>query len=86
MFFYVILTVLFSLLLGILGIGNNKIDSGFKDLYGEEEQVIACELAGLTAATDENTAAALKKAQALNPDVTEVAECVDGGYPGAEYK
>jgi len=34
MMFYIILIVLFSLLLGILGIGNKHIKGGFKDKYG----------------------------------------------------
>jgi hypothetical protein len=36
LFFYVILVVLFSLLLGILGIGNRNIEGNFKDNFGED--------------------------------------------------
>jgi hypothetical protein len=35
LFFYVILVVLFSLLLGILGVGNRKIEGKFKEDFGE---------------------------------------------------
>ena len=34
MFFYIILIVLFSLLLGVLGLGNKHINGGFKDMFG----------------------------------------------------
>jgi len=33
LFFYVILTVLFSLLLGIIGLGNRNIEGPFQNLY-----------------------------------------------------
>ena len=36
LFFYLILTVLFSLLLGILGLGNRKIEGNFKDNHSAE--------------------------------------------------
>ena len=35
MLFYIILIVLFSLLLGVLGLGNKFIDGGFKKMYGK---------------------------------------------------
>jgi len=38
LFFYAILIVLFSLLLGILGIGNKYIPGGFKDTYGDSDE------------------------------------------------
>jgi hypothetical protein len=34
MLFYIILIVLFSLLLGVLGLGNKNIEGGFKNMYG----------------------------------------------------
>lgn len=36
MLFYIILIVLFSLLLGILGLGNKDIEGGFKQMYGDK--------------------------------------------------
>jgi len=36
LFFYVILVVLFSLLLGILGVGNRFIEGNFKNNFGED--------------------------------------------------
>lgn len=37
LFFYIILTALFSLLIGVLGIGNRNVPGIFKDTFGEEE-------------------------------------------------
>ena len=45
--FYTILIVLFSLLLGILGIGNKNIPGGFKDTYGEAEEYPGSEYANV---------------------------------------
>ena len=36
--FYTILVVLFSLLLGVIGVGNVKIPGGFKNEYELEEE------------------------------------------------
>lgn len=41
LFFYGILTVLFSLLLGIIGLGNRFIDGPFKDAYGADAEAEA---------------------------------------------
>lgn len=47
LFFYAILIGLFSLLLGILGIGNKFIPGGFQDTYGEEEEYPGSEYANV---------------------------------------
>jgi hypothetical protein len=41
LFFYGILTVLFSLLLGIIGLGNRHVDGPFKDAYGTDVEAEA---------------------------------------------
>jgi hypothetical protein len=47
LFFYAILIVLFSLLLGILGIGNKYIPGGFKDTYGDADEYPGSEYANV---------------------------------------
>ena len=37
LFFYIILTALFSLLFGVLGVGNRRINSNFYDVFGKEK-------------------------------------------------
>jgi len=36
LFFYMILVILFSLLMGIIGLGNRFIEGPFRDEFGEE--------------------------------------------------
>lgn len=43
LFFYLILTVLFSLLLGIIGLGNRFVDGPFKDAHGTDAEAEALE-------------------------------------------
>lgn len=42
LFFYVILVVLFSLLLGIIGLGNSDIEGPFRDLYNKDACSALC--------------------------------------------
>ena len=47
LFFYAILTVLFSLLLGIIGLGNTEIEGNFRNQFNEEACVALCDPAEL---------------------------------------
>ena len=47
LFFYAILTVLFSLLLGIIGLGNTEIEGKFRNQFNEEACVALCDPAEL---------------------------------------
>ena len=70
LFFYLILTVLFSLLLGIIGLGNRFVEGPFKDLYGDDAKNEALQAAISAGEVDEGTEL----------------DAFEWEYPGIEYE